>query len=93
MNARPRARLDADRDDQAVEPGDRHQRCARLHAVTLGDRDRRDDPVERRRQRLQRPVRAFPLQASSVACASATALSAWASWSRVASCCPSSCAA
>ena len=62
MNPRPRARLDADGNNQAVEAGDRHQRRARLHAVTLCDWYRRDDPVERCRQRLQRPVRAFPLQ-------------------------------
>ena len=62
MNAVAIARLDADGDDEPVETSQRHQGGARLHAVTLGDRDRRHDAVERRRQGLRRTAGALPVQ-------------------------------
>ena len=61
-NAVAIAGIDADGDDEPIEPGQCQQRGARLHPIALSDWDRRDDAVERRRQRLRRTAGTLALQ-------------------------------
>ena len=60
-NAVAIAGVDADGDDEPIEPGQRQQGGTRRHPITLRDRDCGHDAVERRRQRLLRSIGALAL--------------------------------